>query len=286
MFIDQVKCDYEYLNTLKNIVWEGDKDAMRKPRAGVIVHEEIQPVLDILMRERPLWRFKSRQTWPVDGVWRVTRFSIFDGDEELGVLYYEPHWRDHSSQYVFDNFRLTKERSSSRKPFSSKPDIAAKRILKAFHLKTPKERAAEAHTATRTVVADAVNEAEWAVRRLKAQMEKELFRYALDNWGILKVALGSEFEKADFPALMQAYTDAHNLHTMQNCVVRVEANDTYLISRHHNDSYQAEVHTNATLPDKLRGPLGLLKMLEEKQMVAGLGLRVNHNTFLILDGTE
>ena len=232
MFIDDIKNRYTYLNTMKNIVHEEPLDRPYVAERQIILHDALPAVLDKLMKERPTWRYKS--TKPIYGSnHRVNELIIYDNDEELGKLWLENHWRDETLRYFFDNFRLTQQRQRHMKTFSTKPDVAAKRIVKAFHLKTPKERAADAHKEAHSVVNGIGSEASWPFRRAKMRIEDRLFEYAARNWSDIKQYLNAD--DMDFPALAEANEEAVALIGSYNdnngVTVRIESNGAYLVSR-------------------------------------------------------
>ena len=287
MFIDDIKNRYTYLNTMKNIVHEEPLDRPYVAERQIILHDALPAVLDKLMKERPTWRYKS--TKPIYGSnHRVNELIIYDNDEELGKLWLENHWRDETLRYFFDNFRLTQQRQRHMKTFSTKPDVAAKRIVKAFHLKTPKERAADAHKEAHSVVNGIGSEASWPFRRAKMRIEDRLFEYAARNWSDIKQYLGAD--DMDFPALAEAYDETITLLDFFNnsggATVRIESNGAYLVSRRANDGFDAVTYTDATLTDHLRGALGLLKLVEDKGYISGVGARVNTNLYFVMDKKE
>ena len=287
MFIDDIKNRYTYLNTMKNIVHEEPLDRPYVAERQIILHDALPALLDKLMKERPTWRYKS--TKPIYGSnHRVNELIIYDNDEELGKLWLENHWRDETLRYFFDNFRLTQQRQRHMKTFSTKPDVAAKRIVKAFHLKTPKERAADAHKEAHSVVNGIGSEASWPFRRAKMRIEDRLFEYAARNWSDIKQYLGAD--DMDFPALAEANEEAVALIGSYNdnngVTVRIESNGAYLVSRRANDGFDAVTYTDATLTDHLRGALGLLKLVEDKGYISGVGARVNTNLYFVMDKKE
>jgi hypothetical protein len=286
MFIDDIKNRYTYLNSMKNLVHEEELERPEYPERVITLHTALPPVLDRLMKERPTWRYKSKQSFgPYGSNPRVSELVIFDNDEELGKLWIETHWRDETIRYFFDNFRLTQARQRHMKTFSTKPDVAAKRIVKAFHLKTPKERAADAYKDTQSVVSGIANETSWPFRRAKGQLEDKLFEYAARNWDTIKQDLDAG--DLDFPALAEASDETFTLLSFFNhnngVTVRIESNGAYLVSRRSNDGFDAVTHTDAALPDHLRGALGLLKLVEDKGYISGVGARVNSNLYFVMD---
>lgn len=287
MFIDDIKNRYTYLNTMKNIVLEEPHDRPITEGRQIFLHEALPAVLDRLMKERPTWRYKCTKTLHGNNP-RVGELIIYDNDEELGKLWLENHWRDETLRYFFDNFRLTQARQRHMSTFSTKPDVAAKRIVKAFHLKTPKERAADAHKEAHSVVNGIAAETSWPFRRAKMRIEDRLFEYAARNWSDIKHHLNAD--DMDFPALAEANMEATTLigsyHDNNGVTVRIESNGAYLVSRKTNDSFDAMTYTDATLTDHLRGALGLLKLVEDKGCVSGVGVRVKSNLYFVMDKKE
>lgn len=295
MFIDDMKNRYTYLNSMKNIVWEEPLEKPERPNLTVTLHPDLEPIFDKLMRDRPTWRFKSTENvyGSPNGIavtGNATRFKIYDGDEELGQLWRETHWRDQEVRYCFNNFRLHKERQRNSVSYTTKPDVAIKRIVKAFHMKTPSERAVDAQEAVRGAVGNIVQEAAWPVRKAKAVIEQEFIAYAATHWDEVKHMLGDKADKIDFPAMVQTHNEAME---MQEAVsqgggvnVQLEPNGTYSTSRPVNTGYDTYSYTDATLPDHIRGALGLLKLVEDKTAIDGVGLRVSATLYYVMDKKE
>ncbi len=294
MFTDTMKNRYAYLNTMKNIVWEEPLEKPERPHLTVILHPDLEPVFDKLMRERPTWRFKSKEnmyagaTTPITT--NATRFTIYDGDEELGQLWRETHWRDQEVRYCFNNFRLHRERQRNSVSYTTKPDIAVKRIVKAFHMKTPSERAVDAQEAVRGIVGSIVQEAAWPVRKAKSLIEQEFYTYAVTHWDEVKHMLGDKADKIDLPSLAVAHNEAM---AMMEAVsqgggvnVQLEPNGTYSTSRPINTGYETHSYTDTTLPDHIRGALGLLKLIEDKTGIDGVGARVSATLYYVMDKKE
>ncbi len=287
MFIDDVKNRYTYLNSLKNIVLEEPLGRPDWEGREVILHPDMQPVLDRLLKERPTWRFKSTQNFYGSASAKVTSLEIYDGDEALGRLWMENHWRDNSVRYNFDNFRLSKTRQRNGVSYTTKPDAAAKRIVKAFHLKTPKERAAEAYADARKAVGQVVTDASWPLRRGRSVIEKELFAYAIRNWETIVPHLGPDAAKVDLPALHEADREAYDLSVAfegaLGVTVRIESNGSYTISRNEGGTFDVQTLTDAQLPEHVRGSLGLLKLVQDGTHIDGVGLRVRANLYFVMD---
>lgn len=281
MFIDDVKNRYTYLNSMKNIVHQEPLDRPVVAGRELIIHPAIPTMLDRLMKERPTWRFKSEQPLYTNLKPRLTHFEIYDGDEQLGRLWVEHHWRDETVRYFFVNPRINKERDRGGAAYSTKPEVAAKRILKSFHLKTPSERAAEAGALVRKSVTEIFNTAQYPFRRAQSTMADQLFRYAVAHWDTIRHNFDDGIAKLDLPTLAQDSKDALALYNaMDNndgFIVRIESNGAYLISCGESTS----TFTDSTLSDNMRGALGLLKLLDDNSYVPNVGVRIRSNLYFV-----
>jgi hypothetical protein len=287
MFIDDMKNRYTYLNTMKNVVWEEQHDRVTPKEFSVIINPDIEPVLDKLMRERPTWRYKCVTYFHGSGPNKASRFSIYDGDEQLGEMWAENHWRGNELRFYFNNFRLDKARQRNTMSYTTKPDIAAKRIIKAFHMKTASERAVDTQEEVRKVSGSLHGDASWPVRKAKSAIEEELYTYAVKNWDAVRLMLSAEAQKIDLPSLIDAANDAYRMnHATGNgggTNVRLEPNGTYSLSRFLGNAYETASCTDDGLPEHIRGALGLLKLMDDKSAIPDVGLRVNSTVYFVMD---
>ena len=290
MFIDDINNRYTYLNSMKNIVHEEPTNNPIVPDRQIMADPNLNPLLDKLMRERPTWRFKTRDRfYTKGGACYAVRFDIYDGDEELGKLWMERHWRDNAVRYFFHNPRVSDERQRGGAAFSTKPEVAAKRILKAFHLKTPSERANEAFRMAGESITKSAAEVSWPLRKAKNSIESRLFAYAVNHWDKIKDYVTDD-PRLDLPALALASHEAQWVQERFNSnggvVVRIESNGSYLISRRVDEGYTMEIRDDSTLSDHVRGALGLLKLVNDGNIIPTVGVRTKANLYFVMDRQE
>lgn len=282
-FIDDIKYDYAYLNSLKNLVHERPKNGPNNSR-DVTLHKDLYPLVDTLMKERPTWRYKSSEPiYQGSETYFVRQLFIYDGNEVLGKLWLDHHWNGGQARFYFTNHRLDK--SSHRTSFSSKPKVAAKRILKAFHMKTPTERAAEAQQRVQKSIQVNLGKTRWPYQRAKMAVEAPLLDYAIKHWDEIKDELGPDAIKSDYPTIAQSHAENAALEQMFNgCLgltVLIEANDTYSLWKPASSAYEVTSCDDSTLPEYIRSALGLLKLVEDNTYVPEVGLRIASNLFYI-----
>jgi len=289
MFIDDIKNRYTYLNSMKNVVHEEPTEDEARADRTIIIAEALEPVLGKLVKKRPTWRFKATdQLSGASGVHALNTFEIYEGDEPLGRLWTEWHWSTGAIRFYFSNFRVDAARVRSKSAFTTKPEEAVKRIVKAFHLKTPSERAADTFRTVGGTVHKAWADAEWPLRRAEDEVRKALLDYAYKHWDEIKT-LASLEPTLDLPALRQHQNEAVDLKNAFSAsdgggvTVRIEANSSYSVSRKTNTGFAVETYNDSTLPDHLRGSLGLLKMVDNGNLIPGVGVRSDANHYFVID---
>lgn len=282
-FIDDIKYDYAYLNSLKNLVHERPKNNPNNSR-DVALHKDLYPLVDTLMKERPTWRYKSSEPiYQGSETYFIRQLFIYDGNEVLGKLWLDHYWNGGQARFYFTNHRLNL--NSNRTSFSSKPKVAAKRILKAFHMKTPTERAAEAQQRVNKAVQVNLGKTRWPYQRAKMAVEAPLLDYAIKHWDEIKDELGPDAIKSDYPTIAQSHAENVALDQMFNggmgLTVLIEANDTYSLTKSAGQTHHVVSYTDSALPEYVRSALGLLKLVEDNAYIPDVGLRVSNNLFYI-----
>jgi hypothetical protein len=288
MFMNDLSNRYTYLNTMKNVSLEEPTTRSIHPNRRVIINSKLEPVLDKLTSVRPTWRFKStEEIGPFADMHVASRFSIYDGDESLGELWVERDWRGGDYRFYFDNFRLSK--TKKRISYTSKPEAAVKRIVKAFHLKTPSERAAEAFSTIGRAVGEVTHAPAMALHRVKVNLQRVMFDYACHHWDEVKTYPAID-PTLDLPTLVQANHEAEQVGkafaSSGGVTVCIEANGSYLVNRRSDAGFAVEVFKDSTLSDHLRGSLGLLKLLDDANYIPDVGVRANAKLYFVLDKKE
>lgn len=90
------------------------------------------------------------------------------------------------------------------------------------------------------------------------------------------------------PDLLTAKHEADRLsnqiHNKLGTHIFVEPDGVYLTVRYDKpEGQQAMRHNSMTLPEHLRGPLGMLKLVDNNTVIDGIGARLDENTFFLMD---
>jgi len=270
-------------------------DKLKKQAAAngseiTIVDKLIDPVIQRLATLNPLWRFVATEVSYLSGnQTRVTAFSVIEHGEELGTIdrYY------HGSEYVIhvSNERIGKDRVRRGGYKTADADKAILKAKKMFFKLKPNER-----------IEKASKDAESVIGKQKRLKERE--KYTAE--GTIKTAAHAFIMGTGFPLFlehMQTYTASDRgrienameenqrltdeMMTIEKAKAEFEANKTALVIKDGGKYLvkigdKVDLFDDNTLPDWMRGKLGMLKLVQAEQFVSNTGCRVNDETFVLM----
>ena len=287
MFMDRLNKHYISFDEGNTIIWE---NATPFAVSDFSIHPQLLALIDSLRKVRPLWRYKcTTHTYGTRPT--MHRCYIYEGDSPLGEVWIENHWRNDTSRFFFQNERIQAGNSRNRNGrFTSKLPNAVKEIVKVFYLKTPKERSSVAFSAIHKALGAADSKSNLEYMRARHAVERAAIVWAERDWETAKALLGPALADVDLPEIANHRGDMKSLltayHACAGRAVRAEGNGTYLVSRVIDGGYNMVMHTDDSLPDILRGGLGLLKLVEVGTTIPNIGVRAEDNIFFVLDAEE
>lgn len=283
MTIDYSKFNYPKLHNYSNVVNELRKDSQPCPS---IVHPMAMPLIDKLALRHPEWSIVGHESinMPNAGAYVVKRFRIYDGLDEVGTVTYS-NWRD-EDKFEIRNPRIYKSMTSRGYRSTKDAGKALKIIEEFFSAKTLDERVMEA----RSRIDSAINNAEWNARRafektwsdltpaLAAYLTLNLdrIRPTLEAFGAPASALDEITERSENRKITKR---VHTAHGTDKGVAIMLHGDRYVVDR---GTGNVETLTLSQLSEDMRSKLGVLKMVEDGQVIDDFGIRVNPTTFYLL----
>lgn len=290
MFKDVIKFDYFTATNAPAVMLEHDKRYSISPtHLEVVVHDKLVPLVDKLLRKRPTWRFKEPLERSINSSpYTIFALDVFDGDERLGKVYLSRHWRTGEMRYSITNFRIRNKLERGKETFTTKVDVAAKKILADFYPRNPGEQMAQAITDAHNVIPAAHSNAEWDHRRKVSGVMEDLKDYIIRNWDTMRHHVKDPKYAAYDMGAKQARLDEllaiRDVYiTGSGFLIMCRPDGNYVRGTHGDDKdTTTRVMTDAELPDEVRARLGMLKMLDVKEIVAGVGARVSQNSFFVL----
>jgi hypothetical protein len=255
-----------------------------KPR----IDNFLKPLIEQLALKYPSWIFRQSGTgYTYDGGkrsdFRATGFEVLDKREVLGKIYFERIRSGH--RFVVENFRVNELRERGTGMKTIHLDKAMKQVGKYFGKKNTNEKLKEAleeagqalHVVSRNI--NHKQNAAWSGVADKAK-DFLLTKY----WDEFTKEYGVNPE--EFPI---AYTENKACDQVAQAYAK---GNTWLVHIDGMDyalqkgSKNPTVKTSEELPAYIRQGIGMLKLVGDRQIVSGVGLRVNQSTFMLLNKEE
>jgi hypothetical protein len=261
-----------------------------------IINPFLLPLIEKLALKYPQWTFEEENTnykWDnIDGKsvkkdFQATCFKVIDKREELGQVYMD-NYSNHGERFCIDNFRVQqmRERGSGMKTIHEKK--ALKHIDKFFGKKNLDEKLNDARTQAQQCVSRVANDLaqkfDWEWNRLSEASKQfivgryweEFVEYAHQNITNNTVDMDKMPERFERKLAGQHISNAFSKD--EHYLVYVDGQN-YAIFRKNEPT---QIKVSEELPEFIRRSVGMLKLVEDNQIVSGIGCRVNATTYVVL----
>jgi hypothetical protein len=287
MFMNDNLNDYFSPMGINSVVLERPKEWVTSGNeAKAVVAPDMCLLIDALRVKRPTWRFKSMERVYGEGH-KLRNFDVYDGDEKLGTVWTESHWRTGTNRYCFNNHRLEKSRQRGFGGFSTKQPVATKKILDSFGTKSLDELAEEVANKVRDAIGTAYSRTNYIYSTAKQKAKNALVDYIEANWDTLKVhAQGcSDLDLHELRRRNEATERAYNARERGESVTIFMHGEKMLMNRSKTPASLPTTKpvTFDQLTEKQRAALGMLKLMEDGAFIDDVGMRVDRDTFYLLD---
>lgn len=274
---------------LDNVVMptEVDKNGVK---VVATIDEHLAPLVEALALKHPEWRFESHYcrryygSNPANAEFYmvVERVKVMEKYEELGLLgldYIRTGKRFWVSNHRTEQMR---ERGSGMKTIHL--NKAIKYVEKYFGRKNVDEKLDEAVKDSRSALHDATRNKWYEVNNTWRELDSYAMRFAIEQIEQFKECVpDSLHNKLD---TMPTKVDEYNgVRDMEDRFVKGDGGLVIIDGSHYivklgNESPQ--IMASEELPDFVRRGVGMLKLVEERQAIANVGLRVRENTYVVV----
>jgi hypothetical protein len=217
-----------------------------------------------------------------DSYW-VTRFRIWEGNEELGKL--EKTYFQDGDAFMFDNVRLAAARQRGYGTRTKSESKAFKAIIKSFGAKTTTELLNAATDKARERVLYAYSNNRSRFQSAQQQLSDTMTLFVMDHHAAFaKFAEDRGIHGGvvdEFPDRHQAFLDTRN-------IAQVSESGEGTIVMLHDSAYVVRVKdemsilTNAELTPHLRRCIGMLKLVAPNQYIANVGVRASDDVLFVV----
>jgi len=278
-------------NIPANVVIDSELRAKYPDRTITSNPQEFFSFMVEVARANPLWSLHA-DTRPTSEALRVSRFVVKQDGLDLGVVALDSMRNGkHGFRISNERIRSTLNRSSAK--FTSDPKKAMLLIKKMFYKPDTGEKLKKAEAEAQAILNRGLRAKIAARDNGEHAMNKHIITL-VRSFGIETFLnnLGHTDNTAML-TLLRENTHAHTeLRTIEDInkafgdegktsmVVIVDKN--YIVKTGDN----VQLYDDNTLPEQLRGGLGLLKLVEPEQVVTGIGCRVSIEAFVVVLPTQ
>jgi hypothetical protein len=246
----------------------------------------LKDLIEQLALKYPQWTFveTSVTAMAVDKLIHAHRFDVKDKRELLGTI--DKDYCGSGYRYRIDNHRIEgmRERGSGMKTIHLKKAI--KHVDKFFGKRNMVEKITEARRKVENTLSQIDNEKGWRLRGTWNAMESQARDFITSNY---QAFMDSVVDKTSIAKhLEQLPTQVEEFNATQHLTKMLQTDNAFIVFIDGlNYSVQKgkdplEIKQSDELPDFIRRAVGLLKLVEDNQVISGVGFRVNETTFLVL----
>lgn len=268
-----------------------DTMASSSRNTHAVVHYNLRALFAELSRKRPEWVFVSRVGMgaPQGDMYTYSSFDVEVDEEVIGHVSTGTRWRDSSTIYSIDCRGLRGQRQRGSTTDTKDMKKALKLILANFKSMSVGELATQARHTTQSTVSTLHGNASYGFNQTFTMMREPIVEFLRGNWEAFCSTLKTKPHKDRAELLLPAHTRAQEaadisdaLGTPVHAVVRLRGNK-YITTWGGTD--KCYVYDSETLPDKLREPIGMLKLVEAKEGIPGVGIRCSDDVLLVVGVT-
>ena len=252
-------------------------------KPDVKIHSFMENLIFEVARKHPDWTISSNTTDVAARHFTVTHAN----GNMLGRIRLEQKYvrGDAVKLYSLENWRISETRQRGTSLRTSKPKEALRAIEKYFYPLTTNEIIKGGLQEAMNLVASEVYKTTAALDESHSMLYAPMMAYIENNWDRFVTTLnGAHAAEAVRLAEKQQLRDAtkelhDNLVNNKNLTVAI-VDDKYRVhDRGVTFEYESE-----TLPESIKTKIGLLKLVDNKQVLPDIGIRVN-NCFVIRHST-
>jgi hypothetical protein len=251
-----------------------------------IIDPFLKDLVEQLALKYPQWTFveTSVTAMAVDKLIHAHRFDVKDKREVLGTI--DKDYCSNGYRYRIDNHRIEgmRERGSGMKTIHL--NKALKHVDKFFGKKNVVEKITEARQKVENSLSQIDNEKGWRLRGTWGAMESQARNFITNNY---QAFMDSVVDKTSIAKhLEQLPTQVEEFNATQHLIKMLQTGNAFIVFIDGlNYSVQKgkdplEIKQSDELPEFIRRAVGLLKLIEDNQVISGVGFRVNETTFLVL----
>jgi len=254
----------------------------------LVIDEDIKPLIEAVALKYPQWQIKARRfnytgSFASATELKVYEFSVHEKRENLGTLGLT--WYNRERAYFIENHRISNQRERGYGTKTKDLKKALRHIAKNFSPKVADEKIHEAREKAHNTVRQLSAMKTSDYRNCMSGLLPYITEHIISNWDELsKLCVNADGTKAhgvdklvDFYREYKIATDIAEIPYGKQTFVVLDGSD-YILST----AGATTILSSEQLPPHIKLGLGMLKLVEPRVMMKGIGCKVDDNTFVIV----
>jgi hypothetical protein len=285
------------MNTLElnnvEISTKGAKSIKDTGRELKSVDKLIDPVVQRLAVLNPLWRFVvesvtyDNSTEPQS--LKATDFQVMEAGEVLGTISKEYHGRNYVIQ--ISNERISKDRTRRGGYRTADADKAILKAKKMFFKLKPNERIEKAVKDASSVMSQQSRRKDREKNEHESNVRTAAYKFIMGTGFPVFLEHIKTLAESEQIKINKARTENDRIGvemlTIEKIRSQFENGKTALVIKDGGKYLvkigdKIDLFDDNTLPDDMRGKLGMLKLVEAEQFVSDTGCRINDEVFVLV----
>lgn len=261
---------------------EGEKESVIDPF--------LKSFIEKLALKYPQWTFEEvyATTNHNTKTHEAYRFNVVDKREVLGTIDKE-YTSNGGWRYCVDNHRINGVRERGRGMKTIHEDKALKHVGKFFGKKNVNEKFTEATQVIGSVLGQVHNQKRWDLSHKWGALESHTQKFIHDNYAMFTSTVVADIKQpsdiTNLEKLPFAIAEFSSVDAMQEALRKGDAYIVFIDGLNYSiqkGKDPLEIKASEELPDFMRRAVGLLKLVEDNQVIDGVGVRANETTFLVM----
>ena len=259
---------------------EGEKES--------IIDPFLKSFVEKLALKYPQWTFEEVHNTANHNnkTYEAYRFNVVDKREVLGTIDKE-YTSNGGWRYCVDNHRINGVRERGRGMKTIHEDKALKHVGKFFGKKNVNEKFTEATQVIGSALGSIHNQKRWDLSHKWEALSTHTQKFIHDNYAMFasSVTISKPSDTTNLEKLPSAIAEFSSVDAMQEALRKGDAYIVFIDGVNYSiqkGKDPLEIKASEELPDFMRRAVGLLKLVEDNQVIDGVGVRANETTFLVM----
>jgi hypothetical protein len=258
---------------------EGEKESVIDPF--------LKSFIEKLALKYPQWTFEESycNNNHNDKTYEAYRFNVVDKREVLGTIDKEYINGGGGWRYCVDNHRINGVRERGRGMKTIHEDKAIKHVGKFFGKKNVNEKFTEATQVISGALGHIHNQKRWDLSHKWERVQSHAQKFIVENYAQFASTITDSKIVTNLEQLPSSFAEFSSVDAMQNALQKGDAYIVFIDGLNYSiqkGKDPLEIKASEELPDFMRRAVGLLKLVEDNQVIDGVGVRANETTFLVM----